>query len=162
MKYNKLITLMSVLLLLLAVAPSPFTTLSANERESAVEHRQGRGGLDRGDGRDRRNRRDRRDRYRLGEEKIDKFFMREYWFRADDVRAGRLVLKTRNGSVEIRRIEILYSRGDVVDLDASGRISEGRRARLLIPRGRVRSVIITARSSHISGSRSRLGVLLAR
>ena len=71
MKYNKS-TLMSALLLALVVAPNPFTTLSAAERESVVEHRRDRD--INAVGRGRRN---------LGEEKIGKYFAREYRFRAD-------------------------------------------------------------------------------
>ena len=83
-------------------------------------------------------------------------------FELMDIRANRLVLKTRKGPVEIHGIEISYRRGRSVDLGVSGIVSEGRRARLDIPGGRVRSVRIIAVSPDTFGSRGRLTVLLRR
>ena len=97
----------------------------------------------------------------LGEEKVDKFIVREYRFRTHRSTFGRaVILSTRKADVDIRDIVIVYSDGYAESLDVSGTLREDIPVRLRIYPGRVQAVIVHAISPNLFGSRGRLNVYL--
>ena len=107
-----------------------------------------------------------RDRHRrgvfLGEDKIDKIVVQRYRFSGQGIFAHSIILSARKADVDIRSIEIVYQDGYVEDLYASGNLREDIPVRLRIDGGRIRSVIITAVSPSLFGSRGRLSVYAGR